>query len=46
MTQQRILIVDDDLSIVRIVRGYLEQADYEVFTAYNGESAMHILRRE
>ncbi len=46
MTQQRILIVDDDLSIVRIVRGYLEQADYEVFIAHNGESAMHILRRE
>ena len=42
----RILVVDDDKEIVRLVRSYLEKAGYEVFAAYNGESALHILRRE
>ena len=42
----RILIVDDDHEIVRLVRGYLEKAGYGVMTAYDGETAMHTLRRE
>ncbi len=42
----RILVVDDDKEIVRLVRSYLEKAGYEVFAAYDGESAMHTLRRE
>ncbi len=43
---QRILVVDDDREIVRLLRAYLEQAGYEVLTAYNGETALHTLRRE
>lgn len=43
---QRILVVDDDKEIVRLVRAYLEQDGYEVLVAYDGESALHILRRE
>jgi two-component system, OmpR family, alkaline phosphatase synthesis response regulator PhoP len=43
---QRILVVDDDREIVRLVRTYLEQNHYEVLTAYDGETALHILRRE
>jgi DNA-binding response OmpR family regulator len=43
---QRILVVDDDKSIVRVVRGYLEQAGYEVLNAHDGDAALHILRRE
>ena len=43
---QRILVVDDDKSIVKVVRGYLEQAGYQVFTAGDGETALHMLRRE
>jgi two-component system alkaline phosphatase synthesis response regulator PhoP len=43
---QRILIVDDDREIVRLVRAYLEQAGFQVATAYNGEAALHALRRE
>ena len=43
---QRILVVDDDRQIVRLVRSYLEQAGYHVFTAYNGETALHAIRRE
>jgi len=43
---QRILVVDDDREIVRLLRAYLEQAGYQVFAAYDGETALHILRRE
>ena len=43
MSTQRILIVDDDISIIKIVKAYLEQAGYSVLTAQSGASAMHIL---
>ena len=46
MGKQRILVVDDDKSIVKVVRSYLEQAGYEVQVAYDGESALHALRSE
>ena len=46
MSTQRILVVDDDKSIIEIVQAYLEQAGYSVLTAYNGTSAMHTLRHE
>lgn len=41
-----ILVVDDDKQIVRLVSAYLEQAGYQVLTAYDGETALHLLRRE
>jgi two-component system alkaline phosphatase synthesis response regulator PhoP len=44
--EQRILVVDDDREIVRLLRASLEQAGYQVFAAYDGETALHILRRE
>jgi two-component system alkaline phosphatase synthesis response regulator PhoP len=43
---QRILVVDDDREIVRLVRAYLERNGYQVLVAYNGETALHILRAE
>jgi two-component system alkaline phosphatase synthesis response regulator PhoP len=43
---QRILVVDDDKSIVKVLAGYLEQSGYQVITAHDGESALHALRRE
>ena len=43
---QRVLIVDDDKEIVRVVRAYLEQAGYYTFTAYDGETALHIIRHD
>ena len=46
MSKQQILVVDDDKSIVKVVRSYLEQAGYAVQTAYDGESALHALRSE
>lgn len=42
----RILVVDDDKQIVRLVQSYLERAGYQVLTAYNGETALHTIRRE
>ena len=46
MVKQRILVVDDDREVVRLMRAYLEQAGYEVLVAYDGETALHTLRRE
>lgn len=43
---QRILVVDDDPQIVRLVRSYLEQAGYQVLTAADGEAALQMLRSE
>jgi DNA-binding response OmpR family regulator len=43
---QRILVVDDDKEIVRLVRAYLEQAGYDVLPAYDGETALHAIRSE
>jgi len=46
MLKQRILVVDDDKEIVRLMNSYLEQAGYEVLAAYSGETALHTIRRE
>jgi two-component system alkaline phosphatase synthesis response regulator PhoP len=43
---QCILVVDDDRQIVRLLCAYLEQAGYRVLAAHDGESALHVLRRE
>jgi two-component system alkaline phosphatase synthesis response regulator PhoP len=45
-TSQRILVVDDDHEIVRTVRAYLEQAGYPVLTAYDGATALQMMRHE
>ncbi len=46
MSSQTILVVDDSKETVRAVRVYLEQSGYKVLTAYEGETALHMLRRE
>lgn len=43
---RRILVVDDDREVVRLIRAYLEQAEFEVLAAHDGETAVHMLRRE
>jgi len=43
---QRILVVDDDRQIVRLVQSYLQQSGFSVLTAYDGEEALHAIRRE
>ncbi|WP_420631782.1 response regulator transcription factor [Candidatus Leptofilum sp.] len=46
MLKQKILVVDDDKEIVRLLRGYLEKAGFGVLVAHDGRTAVHTLRRE
>ncbi|HHB91292.1 MAG TPA: response regulator transcription factor [Anaerolineae bacterium] len=43
---QRILVVDDDRQIVRLIRSYLEQNGFETLAAYEGTEALHLIRTE
>jgi DNA-binding response OmpR family regulator len=43
---QRILVVDDDEAVLRLVRYKLDRAGYEVFTARSGEEALDTIRRQ
>ena len=45
-TTHRILLVDDDHEIVRVLRAYLEQANFLVLTAFDGETALHMIRHD
>ena len=42
----KILVIDDEANILRLVRDYLEQAGYQVLTTSNAETGLHALRRE
>lgn len=42
----RILVVDDDRQIVRLLQSYLQQDGFSVLTAYDGDEALHRLRSE
>jgi DNA-binding response OmpR family regulator len=42
----KILVIDDEANILRLVRDYLQQAGYHVLIAANAETGLHILRRE
>jgi two-component system alkaline phosphatase synthesis response regulator PhoP len=46
MSKQCILVVDDDREVVHLMRAYLVQSGYDVLVAYNGETALHIIRSE
>ena len=41
----RILVVDDELTLVELVRGYLEREQYEVLTAKDGQTETGRMRR-
>lgn len=42
----KILVVDDELDIVKVVRAYLEQASFRVLTASDGQQALAAFRHE
>jgi len=42
----RILVVDDEVQIVRVLRGYLERAGFGVLTAHDGQEALRVARQE
>lgn len=43
---KKILVVDDEQQLVKVLRGYLEKAGYVVVTAYDGNEAMVVMQRE
>lgn len=43
---QKILVVDDDREIARVLRAYLEREGYGVLTAFTGEEALHVIRHD
>jgi len=43
---KKILVVDDEPHIVRVLKGYLESAGFQVITAYDGTEALAAFRRE
>jgi len=43
---QKILVVDDELEIVKVVRAYLEQSGFRVITASDGQQALVVFRHE
>jgi DNA-binding response OmpR family regulator len=43
---QKILVVDDELDIVKVVRAYLEQSGFRVITASDGQQALAMYRHE
>lgn len=46
MAANRILVVDDEMHIIRIVKYKLESAGYEVLTALNGEDAIRTAKEQ
>lgn len=42
----KILIIEDDLSIVELLKLYLEQADYDIIVASNGETGLELYYNE
>jgi len=43
---QKVLVVDDEPKMVRLVQDYLEKAHFQVVRAYNGREALAAFRRE
>ena len=46
MAEEKILIVDDEKKIVKLVRAYLEKEGYATIGAYDGKAALELWRRE
>ena len=46
MHRPRVLIVDDDLAIIKFVRANLKAEDYETFTAMDGAEALQTIEKE
>lgn len=45
MTKKRILLVDDEIELVDMVKMRLEASGYEVITAYDGQEALNKAKR-
>jgi two-component system alkaline phosphatase synthesis response regulator PhoP len=45
-TAKKILIVDDEEKIARVLKAYLEQSGFQVLTAYDGRAALERFQRD
>ncbi len=43
---KKILVVDDEPQIVKVLKAYLEQSGYRVLTAYEGQTALSLFSKE
>ncbi|WP_352419036.1 response regulator transcription factor [Proteiniborus sp.] len=43
---KNILVVDDEVQITEVIKAYLEREGYKVYTAYNGNDAISLFKRE
>lgn len=46
MSKEKILVVDDEQDLVKLIRYHLEKDGYKVMTAYNGDDALFLTRKE
>lgn len=46
MAKEKILIVDDEQDLVKLIRYHLEKEGYKITAAYNGEDALFLARKE
>lgn len=46
MSKVRILVVDDEVKILEVVKAYLEKEDFEVITASDGQEAVDLFDKE
>lgn len=46
MNQKKIFIVDDEISVLALLRKWFESQDYAVYTAETAEAAIEILKTE
>lgn len=45
MNNKKVLVVDDELKIAEVIKSYLENAGFEVLTAYDGRHALELFER-
>lgn len=45
MTKSKILIIDDEKSLIDVVTAYVKEAGYEAYTAIDGPSGLKATRR-
>jgi DNA-binding response OmpR family regulator len=46
MSLKKILVVDDEINIVEVIKSYLERSGYEVLVAYSGSKAIEIFQKD
>src|SRR5574337_1311528 len=46
MSKEKILVVDDEQDLVKLIQYHLEKEGYKVLSASNGEDALFLTRRE